>query len=325
MSRFSRLRAPIQIAFGILAVGFLIYFAVTNWHDIVASLEVMNPALVVGALAAAFLGTYCAMLSWRSVVHSFGREILLRAAGEVTFTVQIGKYIPGGIWPIVAGSQAGQLAGLPGSVTVISMTLQLGVALLTGAIFSLGTLSLVPVLAERYWWLIVIVVCAGAALLLPPVMRRLLAAVFRLIRRPDLLPGLSGNHLGRAMLWALANWVFLGLQLWLLFAAVHHGTADLLLPSLSGYALSWVIGFLAIFAPAGAGVREGILVLLFAGSVPAATVLGVALVSRVLFVIVDVTLFTIAAASRRADARRKRSGSSVGPTGEDLSRVDDAD
>lgn len=309
MSRLSRLRAPIQIACGVIAVAFLVYFAVTNWRDIVSSLATMDPWLLVAALAAAFAGTYCAMLSWRSIVHAFGREISLRTGAEVTFTSQIGKYIPGGIWPMVAGSQAGQRAGLPGSVTVVTMTLQLGVSLLTGAIVSLGTLVLVPVLAERYWWLIVIVVCAGAALLLPPVMRRLLALVFRLIRRTDLLPALSGRHLGVSMLWALANWALLGLQLWLLFTAAGHGSASLLLPSISGYALSWVIGFLAVFAPAGTGVREGILVLLFSGSVPTAAVLGIALVSRALFVIVDVALFTIAAIARRSDARARGSES----------------
>jgi uncharacterized membrane protein YbhN (UPF0104 family) len=294
-----RYRAPIQIGFGIVAVACLVWAVAANWRDLVHAIGSMDPALIVAAVALAYLGTIANMLSWRSIVESFQVQVRPADAGRITFTAQIGKYIPGGVWPMVAGSQLGQRIGLAGATTVVTMTLQLTISLLTGCVLAVGSLFLVPELAGEYWWLIVLVLIAGAIALVPPVMQRLLERVFRLIRRPDLLPALHGKHLGRAILWALAAWILFGLQLWLLFCALGTVEWRILIPAICGYALSWVVGFLAIFAPAGAGVREGILVLLFADTFGGSSVLGVALVSRMAFILVDLTLFLWAAGGLR--------------------------
>jgi uncharacterized membrane protein YbhN (UPF0104 family) len=298
MARFRRYRAVIQIVFGAVAVAFLVYLVVSERHELMSALYGVNAGWLACSLVAAYLGTVFGMLCWRSVVRAFGTDLSVAIAGEVNFTAQIGKYIPGGIWPIVAGAQIGVRAGLPAAVTAVSMTLQLVISVITSGVVSIGTLLLVPELAERFWWVIAIVLGAGATALLPRVTRRLLAWAFRLMRRGEQLPVLDASHLGRAVLWSLANWLAFGVHLWALFAAVARPEPALFVPALSGYALSWVIGFLAVFAPAGAGVREGILVALFAGSVGTATVLGVALVSRVGFVVVDASLFAAAALVR---------------------------
>jgi len=51
-----------------------------------------------------------------------------------------------------------------------------------------------------------------------------------------------------------------------------------------------VAGFLVIVAPAGAGVREGALVLGLASALPGGTVLAMALLSRVVLMVADVAL-----------------------------------
>ncbi|WP_246846397.1 hypothetical protein [Humibacter ginsenosidimutans] len=136
-------------------------------------------------------------------------------------------------------------------------------------------------------------------------MRRILAFAFRIFRRPDLVPAIRGRHLGSAIGWAVASWALFGLHLCSLFFALGHLNASIVIPAISGYALSWAVGFLAVFAPAGAGVREAILVLLFAGSIGGADVLGVAVVSRMIFILVDVTLFGSSALSWRFSNRNR--------------------
>ena len=81
---------------------------------------------------------------------------------------------------------------------------------------------------------------------------------------------------------AIIAWGVAGVQVWLL--AVGFGMS----PSVSGlllavgaYALAWVVGFLAVFMPAGTGVREGILSLFFTGVLSSGGVLAVVLVSRI--------------------------------------------
>jgi len=64
------------------------------------------------------------------------------------------------------------------------------------------------------------------------------------------------------------------------------------------YALAWSAGFLFVVAPAGAGVREGGIVLLLAPSFGAGPALGIALVARLLATVGDLLLGTGAVVTR---------------------------
>ncbi|QDZ16433.1 flippase-like domain-containing protein [Humibacter ginsenosidimutans] len=163
-----RYRAPIQVVFGVVAVAFLVWAVLSNWSEMVEVIGSMSPVWVLVSIALAYLGTFANALSWRSVVHSFGARIGVFAAARITFIAQIGKYIPGGVWPMVAGSQLGGQAGIASSTMVVSMTVQLAVSLVAAAVISVGTLLLVPSLAVTYWWVIVLVISCGIVLLLPP-------------------------------------------------------------------------------------------------------------------------------------------------------------
>jgi hypothetical protein len=290
----------VQIVFGLVAVAFLVWAVVDNWTDLIHAIGSMDPFSIAGAVLLAYAGTIANMLSWRSIVSSFGVHLPVAGAGRVTFTAQIGKYIPGGVWPMVAGSQLGGRVGLTGTTMVATMTLQLAISLVTGTVIACGSLIIVPALAHEYWWVVLVIVVIAAVALVPRVMQRLLRVFFRLTRRSEEVPDLQGAHLGKAIAWAILAWVFFGLQLWLLLGALGSLEWRILVPAICGYALSWVVGFLAVFAPAGAGVREGILVLLFAATFTAPAVLGVALVSRMAFILVDITLFAWAAHGIRA-------------------------
>ena len=74
--------------------------------------------------------------------------------------------------------------------------------------------------------------------------------------------------------------------------------------SVGAYALSWAVGFLAVFAPAGAGVREVVMVAVLHSQTRFATALTVALVSRAISVVSDA--LTGAAASALVGRRRLR-------------------
>jgi uncharacterized membrane protein YbhN (UPF0104 family) len=71
------------------------------------------------------------------------------------------------------------------------------------------------------------------------------------------------------------------------------------------FALAWVAGFLVVVAPAGAGVREAVLVVGFAAFLPAGQLLTMAVLSRVLLILADVLL--AAAVAGAALVRKGRS------------------
>lgn len=289
MKILTKYRKPVQVGFAVVVIACIAWTVVANWASFSASVSQMDPLWIVASGAAGFTGVALSMLAWRAIVIAFGHRISVRDAGYVVFVSQIGKYIPGGVWPIVAGSQLGRRAGLPTATTVVTLTAQLGVSLVTGSTLAVGALFGFPALRE-YAWVLVVLVVIGVVALLPPVMRRVLGWMFTVMKRRDELPELRTLPLLSAVGWSLASWAAFGLHLWCIVSAL--GTVDVaaILPAICGYALAWVVGFLAVIAPAGAGVREAILALVLANTVTASSILGIVLVSRFVLIVVDVAV-----------------------------------
>ena len=92
-------------------------------------------------------------------------------------------------------------------------------------------------------------------------LNRSLRLLLRLLRRPSVYQAVTMRGLAVSTGWAMLGWTLNGLMIYVLTARiVGHGGGDSRHLGSPGYALSWVAGFLFILAPAGAGVREAILV-----------------------------------------------------------------
>jgi uncharacterized membrane protein YbhN (UPF0104 family) len=72
-----------------------------------------------------------------------------------------------------------------------------------------------------------------------------------------------------------------------LMARLAGHSLDIALVSIGAYSLSWIVGYLAVFAPAGAGVREAVMLAVLSTQTKASVALVVALVTRALLVVAD--------------------------------------
>jgi glycosyltransferase involved in cell wall biosynthesis/uncharacterized membrane protein YbhN (UPF0104 family) len=302
-SRGARLRSVLQVIVGIIAIAALVWSVASNWDTFSEAVRRMDPWLVAAAAASIFAGLYVNMLSWRSVVAAFGTRLGLHDAARVFFVSQLAKYIPGGIWPIVVSARTGRAAGLAPRVSVASMTVALLMSVTVGAVFATGALFLVPAVRDQYWWAPVLLLLAGVVALSPPVLDRLIALALRLLRR-DALDALRPRPFAVAIGWAVTSWTFLGAGLALLVAALYDVTIVEFLLAMASYALAWVSGFVAVIAPAGAGVREIVLGLTLGTFVPTAAVLSIVVVDRVLMTFGDVAMLIFTIGRRATSAER---------------------
>jgi hypothetical protein len=128
------------------------------------------------------------------------------------------------------------------------------------------------------------------ALLHPRVVNAAAGRLLRLTGRPPLERPLSARAVAVAMVWALLSWVLFGAQVWLLAIRLGAPTGRGLVVAVGGFALAWSAGFLMVLAPAGAGVREVLLVASLAAVLSVGAATAVALVSRVLMTVGDLVL-----------------------------------
>ena len=85
----------------------------------------------------------------------------------------------------------------------------------------------------------------------------------------------------------LVAWVGYGVALWLLARGLLPGGGLGLVPAIAVFTASYLAGFLALIAPGGLGVREGLFILMLQGPLGIGAATALALASRVLLTITE--------------------------------------
>ncbi len=159
-----------------------------------------------------------------------------------------------------------------------------------------------PRALTHYWWALLaipILLCS----LLPPVLNPVVNRLCGLFRRPPLERPFGLSSLTRAAAWQLLVWLLTGVQGYLLVAGIGAPGVRSLFIAVGGFALAFAAGVLFIPAPAGAGVRETALVAALSPVLHVGPALAVALLSRALSTLSDLTVASGAVVQARARAR----------------------
>jgi uncharacterized membrane protein YbhN (UPF0104 family) len=159
--------------------------------------------------------------------------------------------------------------------------------------------------STHYLWFI-----AATPLLLaclhPKVLNYLLGVMFKLARRPPLEHPLTARVIAAAVGWSFLSYLLYGAAMWLLAirVGIPAGTGYPL--SVGAFALGFACGFVVILAPAGAGVREVVMIaiLSYPLGVTVFTATAIVLVYRLVTVGGDVIVAGLALANRRSRADR---------------------
>lgn len=181
---------------------------------------------------------------------------------------------------MLAQMELGMTHRVPRHHSASASVVNMFVSLLSGLLTALLTLPFVANSTPYLWTLVAVPFLLGC--LHPRVLNALLGRLFRLTRRPPLDRPLTARTVLRALAWWFGAWLCYGLQIWLLTTQLGAPRGTAALVALGGFSLAWCAGFLAVFVPAGAGVREVLLAALLSPIVGAGAATAVALVSRAL-------------------------------------------
>jgi uncharacterized membrane protein YbhN (UPF0104 family) len=282
------------------------YLVQRNAAEIADTYAAMGWPALAGAGLLAFGGTLTIGMVWRSLLLGMETARVPAVDHLATFYVtQLGKYVPGAVWPIVAQVAAAGRWGYRRASVVSANLLMMFLLSATGVLLGL---LLLPWFADfgRPWLAWAVVAVPVLAWSLWPgsaasVLRRLPLPVRWRLDVP-VTPQASLSALG----WSVLTWVLLGGQLWLLLDAAGGDGASTVAAALGGVGLAYAVGLVVVVAPAGAGAREAVLVAVCAPIVGAASALAVALACRLLLTLADVVL-AVAGSLRGATGRAARS------------------
>lgn len=294
---------PVRVGFLVVALVLAVVAVARSWDDVVAALGRVDARAVVAALALTALYVVGTLLSWRTVLADLGSPLRLRDATPLFVVSQLGKYVPGGVWNVVAAAELGAGHRIPRRRSASAMAVAVLVSLVTGGVVALIAVGLAPTARDSYAWVVALVPLL-VVLLVPAVLNRLLAWALRVARREPLEHPLTTHGTGVAVGWSLVAWLAAGAQVWVLATAVGMpATTRTFALCVGGYALAWVVGFLVVVAPAGLGAREVVLGAVLAGQLDRGSVIAVVLLSRIAMTVVDVAAGLGGLAALRRSAR----------------------
>jgi hypothetical protein len=284
-----------RLAVAVLFLGVIGVVLAGQWRQARPLLGRLSVPVVVAAWGLVLAGIYATFRSWRAVLADLGGRLPHAGAMRVFYLGQLGKYLPGTVWPAVTQMRLGRDYRVPprasGAAFAVFMLMLIGTGLLVGV-------PVIPLLgqdaADGYRWL-ALVLPVFALALAPPVLNRAVALALRVARRPPLPAPLSLGGILRGAGWAVVSWLCYGAQVYLLASRLGaEGGALLWLQCMGAFAVAFVSGPLLLVVPAGTGVREAALLLLLGAAVTAPVAAVIAVVSRLLFVAGDLAWSAVA-------------------------------
>jgi uncharacterized membrane protein YbhN (UPF0104 family) len=289
-------------------------FYLVRWGDRLPDL--------LGRVRPAWVGAALVMACLSALLYSYIQYYIYRQLGahpsywtvfRIITISQLGKYLPGKVLFFGNYYLFSHEAGIDNVQIGTSFVISMALWILTASLCGLPVLSLVE---PAFRYLILILPLLLALMIHPRFLGWLLRVTQRILRRmrgsptaesPDLaqtddsagLGGLSASFYLRGAFLYLATWALAGVGATFClaaFRAVDLGTYPLALASIS---LGTVGGFLALFAPVGLGVREGIGVLILSPVLGVDVALLGMILLRGVSVVVDLGLALLGVLSGR--------------------------
>jgi len=301
------MRAVFWLALTAMTIAFVVP-RFLEWH-VVSRIASLRPAWL--ALAAAILSLHYALIFalWTLLLRTLRCDLPVGAALRAFCLSLLPKYVPGKV--VAAGLRArlATEAGAPLLETSASLMLEMGLGVgSAGVVALLGlALGLPPGLARAARWL-AIALCAGALGLLVLFAVPLPASRWKRRIELHLSPATALRLVALLLLYSL-GWGISALSHWALARSIVPLPLGAAVPLGTALAISWGVGALSLFAPAGLGVKDGILFLSVRGILGERNALVFAALSRALSVGLEAAI--TGAYSVSAWLRRRRP--STGP------------
>jgi glycosyltransferase 2 family protein len=266
------------------AAYYVVRQLVDDWPAAEASLRGAAPGWIILAAVTALVAMVAMAWGWRGVLGLLGVDQPRHRVVAWYFVGELGKYLPGGVWPVLGRGELARRGGVPRSRAYASVALSLGMLYLAGLLVAVAFLPF-ALTGDGFtpWMLFLLALPVGLGLLHHVVLGRMVGLVTRLTgRRFDLPVPRWGDSLALVARY-VPSWLLVGTATWAVARALTPDASFSRI--LFATVLSWVAGFLAVPVPAGAGVREAVLAASSGldGGVAAAT----AIVARLLFVAAD--------------------------------------
>ena len=278
-----RVRNALKAIWMLLVTVFVVRYMVNNWDSIADTIKSFSFLVLLLTVVVTIAGKIVISVHSQLITKLNGREFTFRESFWMYSASDLVKYIPGGLWNALARVRLYTNMGMSATASTKAFAL------------------------EKYW-MVVGALATGALALTPQGLSGLgfsdgtdvvLVTRIALVLVWVLLTWAGGRLTGqavvpitvvRSMSEQVIMAIFFGLGVWIPLEAVDAGISPLV--AIGAFSMGRGLGYLAVFAPAGIGVREVVTLWALSGSSATSQAMGIALaVNRVMTFVADLGSF----------------------------------
>ena len=264
----SRLKAFAKWLWLIIVIGGVAFYIFRNRETLLTQLNAIAIPDLIASFVLLLMGKLLLVEQVQRAVYAVDGRMSYTRAFYINAVSQLAKYLPGGVWHFVGQAGLYRSSQLTVGQTARAMTLE-NIWMIIGA--SIGGLI------AYAFYSVDLLPAIGLAWGLMGVWAGLLWLIARRYG--------TSFHIPRLMMTQFSMWLLLALCQWIIIP-----DKSTVLLAIGAFNLSWVIGFVSIFAPGGIGVREVVFAGIMAAAINPSDALIYGGVNRLLWIITEIIL-----------------------------------
>ncbi|MBN2620337.1 flippase-like domain-containing protein [candidate division WOR-3 bacterium] len=235
----------------------------------------------------------CYTKSWQEIMRALGYEIKFTQSLWIIATTQIAKYLPGRVWSIVGRVYIGKKERFDSNLLFISMIFETCLLIITSGVLFLYANLFVGVFQMIYLLFGILLTIVALIVIHPRVLSWLVNVLLKILRRKPVTISMSYGQILRVSIFFFALWCTQIIGFYFLIMAIYPVDPSMLPTFMAAYTLSWITGFIILFAPSGLGVREGVMTLLLSPALTTPLAIAVSLITRVWMTLFEIIVFFV--------------------------------
>jgi glycosyltransferase 2 family protein len=290
MDLFSKSNKKIYGNILFLAVlSFVLYYIVESFHDLSAHLQQINYLSLVLSFFFTLIAYLLSLFVWIDLAASFGLKAnFISAARNWSFS-QLGKYIPGKAGLILVRLDAYEKH--PKRTVAVATVVEFIAAFIASCLLILFSIFFLDNIIPGYLIIVAALLSIFLLILLHPKLLKPLTNKFLLLfRRNQIVDFPSFGLILKFVLINLLIGIPYGLGLFYSMNCFADISFNYLMPMIGIYYAASLAGVAALFAPAGLGVREGIIFLILPALITKGVVIAGTIMIRIVSIAVEICL-----------------------------------
>lgn len=238
---------------------------------------------------------------WRRLLIELGYLLGFRRSFRIYYYSQGAKYLPGGIWGVLGRTYLCEREKIPRGVAFSSIVIETALCVISGAIVVVLFFAQANFLETEFLFLATAVIVVGLIFLNPKIFFPMANFFLKITRHEPLSTSISYRAILKLISSYVFAWLLGGVGFYFLTSSVTSLPLAKMGEIIGIFSAAGITSIVAFFAPAGLGVREGVLVLSLSRFTPQSVAILVALFARLWMTVSEVLLIFLAWLTKFAD------------------------